>query len=351
VLKMGKLTIPEVLKEKNGRVLWTKESLGFTPVQKVQKLFDDNLVQGKVVGVESWVKQSIVNWVCDKHNNHINTQTLTNIISGNGCKMCGNNKIAVSNSGKRRALVGAKMPEEYIEMLEKFLPNQFRFLGFDRNKWHNKLIVLQCLTCGLIVKKKQQQIEKRQRCKNCSDKKQTLPFDILVEKLKDRHNGIYEYPFLNEEHINSKSIISIICRTHGLFRQQLSRHLHKGNGCPKCSLSHGEIIVEQFLKENGYAYEIQKTFDNCRHKNPLEFDFYLPEFNSVIEYNGEQHYNFVKFFHRTKKGFEQQLLRDQIKRDFCKSNHIRLLELKSSYSKPLLLKTIAEFLSPSVCAS
>ena len=50
---MGKLTIPEVLKEKNGRVLWTKESLGFTPVQKVQKLFDDNGVKGRVSGVES----------------------------------------------------------------------------------------------------------------------------------------------------------------------------------------------------------------------------------------------------------------------------------------------------------
>ena len=56
--------------------------------------------------------------------------------------------------------------------------------------------------------------------------------------------------------------------------------------------------------------------------------------NSVtwIEYNGPQHYRRIKYFD---KGddlmFEKQLQRDENVRDYCKNNHIQLIEIPYTY--------------------
>ena len=47
-----------------------------------------------------------------------------------------------------------------------------------------------------------------------------------------------------------------------------------------------------------------------------------------IEYNGEQHYSFNKFFHKTQEDFEHRKTLDQIKIDYCKNNNISLLIIR-----------------------
>jgi len=58
-------------------------------------------------------------------------------------------------------------------------------------------------------------------------------------------------------------------------------------GCPFCiNESKGEKTIEKILYELGISYERQKTFNDCKDKKKLPFDFYLPEKNMCIEYNG-----------------------------------------------------------------
>lgn len=59
----------------------------------------------------------------------------------------------------------------------------------------------------------------------------------------------------------------------------------------------------------------------------LVFDFFLPSLRLVIECNGRQHSEHVKFFHRTRRDFHNQNDRDQRKRDLCKLNGFRLIEV------------------------
>ena len=51
----------------------------------------------------------------------------------------------------------------------------------------------------------------------------------------------------------------------------------------------------------------------------------------IIEYNGEQHYQPVKFGgisqERAEENFEKQKEHDNIKREFCKENDYNLLEI------------------------
>ncbi len=59
----------------------------------------------------------------------------------------------------------------------------------------------------------------------------------------------------------------------------------------------------------------------------LVFDFFLPSLLLAIEVHGKQHIQHVKYFHRTKQDFHRQQDRDQRKRDLCKLNGFRLIEV------------------------
>jgi len=59
----------------------------------------------------------------------------------------------------------------------------------------------------------------------------------------------------------------------------------------------------------------------------LELDCYNPELNLAVEYNGQQHYKFIPFFHKNKEAFQNQKYRDELKRRMCKENMITLIEI------------------------
>lgn len=93
-----------------------------------------------------------------------------------------------------------------------------------------------------------------------------------------------------------------------------------------CLASSMEAMVKKILTDNGVKYEEQKTFDDCRDKSLLRFDFYIPSLNLAVECQGGQHYFSVKFFGGD-VAFEERKRRDQIKRDWCKEHGVTLLEI------------------------
>ena len=59
----------------------------------------------------------------------------------------------------------------------------------------------------------------------------------------------------------------------------------------------------------------------------LELDGYNEELNIAFEYDGKQHYHFVRYFHRTKKAFEEQKERDAKKDRLCGENGVVLIRI------------------------
>ena len=59
----------------------------------------------------------------------------------------------------------------------------------------------------------------------------------------------------------------------------------------------------------------------------LRFDFYLPDYNTLIECQGQQHKEWQKGW-QSKEIFENQQINDQRKRDYCKRNNIKLIIIK-----------------------
>ena len=85
--------------------------------------------------------------------------------------------------------------------------------------------------------------------------------------------------------------------------------------------------IEKYLKENDIKFINQKTSPKCKGKIKfLPFDFYLPEHNICIEYDGEQHSKPKSCFGGTIQ-FQKTQHNDNIKTQYCKDNNIELLRI------------------------
>lgn len=98
-------------------------------------------------------------------------------------------------------------------------------------------------------------------------------------------------------------------------------------------MSKGEDKIEELLKKGSIKFQKEVSFKGLvgkKHHN-LRFDFAI--FNnkgqlvSLIEVDGRQHYEFVKYFHKTITNFKKQLERDRIKNKFCLINNIPLIRI------------------------
>ena len=67
-------------------------------------------------------------------------------------------------------------------------------------------------------------------------------------------------------------------------------------------------------------------FDDCRNKNPLPFDFYLPNYNICIEFDGRQHYLPI-FYFGGEKMLNYTKNNDNIKNEYCLNNNIKLVRI------------------------
>ena len=120
-------------------------------------------------------------------------------------------------------------------------------------------------------------------------------------------------------------------------------------------MSSGEFFISKFLEENNIKFIHNKRFENCRDKLSLPFDFYLPDYNVCIEYQGEQHFKEIPFLtycthdkkvlNKNEVGLEERQHKDNIKKEFCKNNNIKLLEPAYYHSNEEIKMIIIEALN------
>lgn len=103
------------------------------------------------------------------------------------------------------------------------------------------------------------------------------------------------------------------------------------HGCPKCASSKGEKQIQQYFDRKGIFYVPQKSFAELRDKHKLLFDFYVPDKNICIEYDGQQHFFPVSFGGNkdktAKSRFELTKYHDDLKTQYCVGNGIKLIRI------------------------
>lgn len=163
-------------------------------------------------------------------------------------------------------------------------------------------------------------------CQFCSGQKIRKDHTIYKFELEEKYPGAFTL-LSNYENVNKE--IKVRCNQCGFIRYVKPNNLIRNGYCPKCSSKKnlGEETIKQYLDNHSIKYETQKYFKDWG-IGIHYFDFYLPEYNLVIEYNGIQHYEFNPYFHRNTENFAYQQEKDKIKRDTAISKGYNYLSIK-----------------------
>jgi hypothetical protein len=97
--------------------------------------------------------------------------------------------------------------------------------------------------------------------------------------------------------------------------------------CPICNESKGEQEIRKWLNNNKVIFETQKEFTGLLGLGGgnLSYDFYLPNQNILIEYQGEFHDGSSGEYSRV--NLDRQQEHDARKRKYADNNNMKLLEI------------------------
>lgn len=295
---------------------------------------------------------------CNKHNIIWNTTSYNNFvrISMIGCPKCSKenrkNKTTLSPIEAYNKIVNIHKDDSLNYNYEK-IKNTYSGL--------HKTVTITCKKHGdFTIKYSSLLNPNRGICPKCrserliirnSKSKEEAILDISnkIDSVKNIYGVELEFLGFKEElegksidHCISDSHLILRCKLHDITwdTTQFNNFIHtNGVYCPSCSrkatMSGLEKICEESMNKILPNPKIQTQFhiDNILDTvtNSYRFiraDFYLPDYNTIVEVDGEQHYKYIPKYHE--KGYSYY--NDRVNRDnclvrYCKENSISLLRI------------------------
>ena len=206
--------------------------------------------------------------------------------------------------------------KEYIESKGCELLSTYRNLGSP--------LKIRC-SCGEIFYKSYGEFYHagHDKCPKCNNKAY-LTYDDVKNFIESKNCKL-----LSSEYKNNTTPLKIQCKCGEIFYRKFNTFKDSMTYyCNKCndSISNGELQIETVLKSLNIKYIRQYKFDDCVFYNKLPFDFYLPEYNYCIEFDGKQHYTWVHYFGGLDE-FINRKIRDTVKNIYCENNNIKLIRI------------------------
>lgn len=173
------------------------------------------------------------------------------------------------------------------------------------------------------------------KCFDCSYETRFDNIRKSQEEVKLGIESINENTWLNPGEFRNVTtpnlrIMCGLCKEHS-FTVSYSNYLKHGvNRCRHCSTieSIGEKMVREYLEQHNIRFVSEyRGFIDCKDLRVLPYDFYLCDYNAVIEFDGEQHYWDIY----GDGSFEKTQKHDQIKNNYCMEHNIPLLRIPYWY--------------------
>ena len=138
---------------------------------------------------------------------------------------------------------------------------------------------------------------------------------VISEKIKNKPNEVHKWKCLCD------------C---GNYCYSAGGNLRAGHkiSCG-CVNSIGEANIEKILNENNISFEKQFYFKDLKDKRCLKFDFAIFHNNilsHLIEFQGKQHFEKIGW-KQVDNDFEDRVKKDNMKKEYCKSKNIPLIEI------------------------
>ena len=156
--------------------------------------------------------------------------------------------------------------KEFIEKSILVHGNKYDYSETDLNNRDDKSrITIICPKHGKFYMKPTLHL-KGQECPKCKGKGLTL--EDIINNANEIHNNKYDYSKVVFTKMHDK--VTIICPIHGEFKQTLSKHISKHQGCPKCSaiergkqrLMGSTLFFKKANKIHNFKYDYSNSIYN-----------------------------------------------------------------------------------------
>jgi very-short-patch-repair endonuclease/Zn finger protein HypA/HybF involved in hydrogenase expression len=287
-------------------------------IKLAKKVYGEKYIYDKVNYINSRTKIIIV---CPEHGDF--QQTPYSHLRNHNCPKCASKK---HNYIKYSQI-------KFIEKAKSVHSNKYDHSKVNYKNNKTKVIII-CPEHGEFKQRPDSHLCDKRGCpicaKNFNNNKLRTTIDQFIIKAKLVHNNKYNYD--KARYNGSFSKITIICPKHGEFIQYANHHI-SGCGCPVCDESKGEKLIRQYLKENNVIFVQEKSFGDLRGINGglLRFDFFLPDFNICIEFDGRQHFDkkYCNKYYGIEKSNYYNILKihDHKKSKYCRKQGIKLIRI------------------------
>ncbi len=222
-----------------------------------------------------------------------------------------------------------KTPEELMEDLNKANDYKYTydFKSLENVKNSGSKITINCKKHGKFEKKIRYHMLKK-GCDLCRvEKTSKQEGKRFIERSKEIFKDALKYDKVN--YISNKIDVILKCKQHGYFRVRPDNHIGLKQGCPICSSSLGEVKIFNILLKLDINFIKEYNIPGYNYK----YDYYLPDLNIIIEYDGMQHYQETDYgiYNVKEHGVEAKALNlrhvqkiDEIKNNIAISNNITI---------------------------
>ena len=242
-----------------------------------------------------------------KHNKcgHVYKVRPSAFLSGTRCPNC---------FGKHK-----KTDAEFKKEVFNLVGNEYIFL--DHYQGTLTKIKVRHNKCGNTYKIRPVEFLRGIRCSYCHGNPRKTNEQFKKEVLDLVGN---DYTFL-DDYVNNATKLRVKHNVCGnVYKVRPEDFFSHNTRCPYCNSPKGEDIINKILKSLGINYKYQKTFSDLKDNKLLSYDFFIPDQNILIEYQGIQHYQPITYFGGNAR-FELQQRHDKMKSDYAKSHHYKLI--------------------------
>jgi hypothetical protein len=239
-----------------------------------------------------------------------------------------------------------KNTDEFKKQINELHGDEYSVLNEYRGVWikidfrHNRCGTAFSVTPAYALRERESPL-----CPKCGKDQRSQEKSMTTKEFKEKVHDVWgdEYEVLTE-YKRSQLKVKIKHNICGNIYRVVPASLLIGCGCPKCCNFDSKACkrIEKFLQENSFDYAREFKIKGCKYKYRLPFDFAVLEKGKIkllIEYDGEQHFEPVKFF-GGEEDFTLRMKRDNIKNEYCLNNNIKLLRI--SYMQDDLIEQILQ---------
>jgi hypothetical protein len=264
-------------------------------------------------------------------------------LRGRGCRKCGRR-----NQGLKKRIPFSK----WLRAAHKIHRKTYEY---DKTSYRTTKdsIRIKCKKHGWFEQNAARHIYLQHGCEDCANERVSIlrsrKRSQFISESRSIHKRRYKYHLLVADKktdvlkTDCKGRVKLYCVKHGEVSIHPNNHIHLQQGCAICVGSKGVRRIADFLKELKIGFISEWTDHDCIYKQRLRFDFFLPDHDIVIEFDGVQHFEPVSFGSNESEAeleekFKGLQMRDGLKDAWCKENNIGMIRIPY-YEEPEVILT------------